>query len=349
MAKNIIFCADGTWNHPGETDNGLPADTNVYKIFKALPQSATQAPHYDDGVGADGTPVDRLLGGAIGAGLFQKIKDGYTIIARSFNDGDSIFLFGFSRGAYTARCLAGMIATCGLPDPAKFTDQATEDAFAAYRAGASRAPLLAALKTKYGDRDIKIALVGVWDTVGALGIPGGLFSGLDATLYGFLDTSLHPNVLSAYHALSIDERRSEFTATLWDGASLAGREVDQLWFAGVHCDVGGGYAETGLSDIALGWMMRKAAAKGLIFDAAVYQRYTTLDPKFTLDQLHVSWNPTWGFPARRQIAAASSIANSVDIRIQQMADYRPPNLPPGFPGAAGGMTIEIVVSAPPSA
>ena len=348
MPKNIVFCADGTWNQPGETDDGLPADTNVYKFFKALQQSATQAPHYDDGVGSDGTPIDKLAGGAIGDGLFQKIRDGYTVIARSYDDGDGIYLIGFSRGAYTARSLAGMIAICGLPAPGKFTDQATEEAFAAYRAGASRKPLLDAFIAKYDARDVKIAMVGVWDTVGALGIPGELFVGLDTKLYGFLDTSLHPDVQAAYHALSIDERRSEFVPTLWTTGSRPGQELDQVWFSGVHADVGGGYAETGLSDISMVWMLGKAVTNGLVFDPAVLNHYATLDPKHALDQLHTSWNVVWSFPTRRTIAAGSTIANSVAIRIQYATDYRPPNLPATFPAAASGMKVEQVIADPPT-
>lgn len=347
MPKNIIFCADGTWNHPGETDDdGLPADTNVYKFFKALTQSATQAPHYDDGVGADGTPIDRLLGGAIGDGLFKKIMDGYTVIARSYADGDGIYVFGFSRGAYTARSLAGMIAICGLPAPGKFTDQTTADAFAAYRAGASRKPLLDKFTADYAARAVKIAMVGVWDTVGSLGIPGDLFDGLNVSLYGFLDTSLHPNVQAAYHAVSLDERRSEFPPTLW--TQSAGQEIEQVWFAGVHCDVGGGYAETGLSDIAMGWMMAKAGENGLVFDPYVFARYTALDPKHALDQIHESWNVAWGFPTRRQIPAGATIANSVAIRMQSLPDYRPLNLPAGFPAARGRLQIEKVIADPPT-
>ena len=214
MAKNIVVCDDGTWNHPDQTDNGMPADTNVYKFYKALLTTATQQPLYDDGVGADGSFFGRLAGGAIGDGLFGKIKDGYTKVAHNYQPGDQIFLFGFSRGAYTARSLAGMIAVCGLPDPNRFTDQTTEDAFAAYRTRTNRQPLLDALQANYGNsiggngnNNVEIAAVGVWDTVGSLGIPGGLFEGFDDQIYGFLDTSLHPDVKAAWHALSIDERR----------------------------------------------------------------------------------------------------------------------------------------------
>jgi uncharacterized protein (DUF2235 family) len=345
MPKSIIFCSDGTWNHPGETENGLPAETNVYKFFKALTQMATQEPHYDDGVGADGTPIDQLLGGAIGDGLFQKIKDGYTTIARSYRDGDEIFIFGFSRGAYTARSLAGLIAVCGMPGPGKFTDQTTLDAFDAYRADSDRASLLQSFVARYDARDVKITAVGVWDTVGALGIPGDLFTGLDEQIYGFLDTKLHPNVQSAFHALSIDERRSEFVATLWDKPA-PGQQIDQVWFPGVHADVGGGYAETGLSDVAMGWMMKNAASRGLIFDPETYSYYTSLEPKHVLDQMHDSWKVTWGFPKSRTIATGSVIANGVGIRIDHLSSYRPANLPPGFAAILGGMTLEDVVAYP---
>jgi uncharacterized protein (DUF2235 family) len=343
VPKNIVFCADGTWNHPGETDDDLPADTNVYKFFKALSQTAAQAPHYDDGVGSDGTPIDQLLGGAIGAGLFRKVIDGYTVIARSYAEGDDIYLFGFSRGAYTARSVAGMIAICGLPAPEKFTDQAISDAFEAYRAGLDRKPLLDRFTVQYDARDVKIAMLGVWDTVGSLGIPGDLFTGLDAKEYGFLDTNLHPDVQAAYQALSIDERRCEFVPTLWT-APNANQELEQIWFSGVHCDVGGGYGETGLSDVAMAWMMLRAKAKGLVFDDAVFEHYSTLDPKHALDQIHESWTLAWGFPTRRQIPAGSTIANSVGIRIKNVSDYRPPNIPSGFPEATGGLQIETVIA-----
>jgi uncharacterized protein (DUF2235 family) len=346
MQKNIVYCADGTWNHPGETEGGLPADTNVYKFYKALRQLATQEPHYDDGVGADGTPIDRLTGGALGQGLFAKIKAGYTTIARSYDDGDGIYLVGFSRGAYTARSLAGMIAICGIPEDGKFTDQATEDAFRAYRAGPARRPLLDAFIAQYGSRDVKIAMVAVWDTVGALGIPGDLFLGLDMAIFGFLDTGLHPDVQAAYHAISIDERRREFVPTLWTSFA-ADQEVDQLWFAGVHADVGGGYAASGLSDVALGWMMGKAAEKGLAFDPAVLATYSPPEAKHSLDAMHDSWSPLWGFPKRRSIPSGAAISNSVVVRLEHLPGYRPPNLPPTFPANPGGFSIEPVVLDPP--
>src|SRR5690348_5886735 len=115
MAKKIVFCADGTWNHPKSPAIVSDCDTNVYKLYKLLAVTATQVPFYDDGVGAGENLLQHLLGGAFGDGLFRKIKDGYTAIAHVYEAGDAIYIFGFSRGAYTARSLAGMITACGLP------------------------------------------------------------------------------------------------------------------------------------------------------------------------------------------------------------------------------------------
>src|SRR5271170_3834318 len=132
MSRRIAFCADGTWDGTGN-------NTNVYKISKAIVQiPGTQYSFYDDGVGSDGTPIEKLLGGAMGLGLFQKIKDGYSTISSVYEDGDELFIFGFSRGAYTARSLAGMIAACGLPTQ-DFTDDMVNTAFDAYRDKLNRA------------------------------------------------------------------------------------------------------------------------------------------------------------------------------------------------------------------
>ena len=330
MSKKIIFCADGTWNHPGDPAQVLPSDTNVYKFFKGLKICPDQLPFYDDGVGSNGQPIDRLLGGALGAGLFQKIKDGYTFLAHAFNPGDEVFLIGFSRGAYTARSLAGMLAACGLPDKSKLSSAAVEDAFAAYRLGAKRQTAVNALEQKYGNQDVSITMVGVWDTVGALGLPGVLFEAFDAVKYGFLDTKLNSKIAAAYQALSIDSRRPEFAPTLWDTpAQTPGgpqQTMEQVWFAGVHCDVGGGYLETGLSDISLAWMTKKAAACGLDFDETFLSKYQAIEEKHSLDALHDSWNPLWGYPKARHIPDGATISKSVAVRIAELQEYRPRNL-----------------------
>jgi len=344
MSKRIVLCTDGTWDNTAN-------DTNVYKVAKALTTSADQVGFYDDGVGSNGTPIEKLVGGAFGAGLFQKIKDGYTQVAHLYEQDDPIFLFGFSRGAYTARSIAGMIAICGLPT-SDFDTNMVETAFQAYRNPDQRDALLAQLNQKYDMYNAKITMVGVWDTVGSLGIPA-IFGGVDNLIYGFLDTTLHPDVLNAYQAVAIDERRAEFPPTLWTSQPVNGQTLEQVWFTGVHSDVGGGYAEdsstgTALSDITLSWIMSKAWALGLETDAEFQAQYSNLAAESALDTVHESWNVLWGFPRSRTVSDNSSIANSVVIRYQNEASYRPGNLkfPGGVPQA--GYTIVPTVSAAPA-
>lgn len=341
MGRRIAFCADGTWE-------SVASNTNVYRISKAICAiPGVQYSFYDDGVGSDGTPIDKLLGGAFGLGLFQKIKDGYSTIASVYEDGDEVFIFGFSRGAYTARSLAGMIANCGLPT--KNPDAHLVDAaFHAYRDKDERAATLATLGA-YGLVDAKLTMVGVWDTVGSLGIPA-VIGGVSPLLCGFLDTGLHPDVLNAYHAVAIDERRAEFPATLWTSAPAPGQCIEQVYFCGVHNDVGGGYDDdagtgTALSDITLSWMMAKAQSLGLTIDPAVAAAYPgPYDKKYALDTKHESWNPLWLFPKVRDVAANATLANSVNIRCQFDGTYKPGNiaLAGNMPGP--GYDIQIVVA-----
>jgi hypothetical protein len=240
-----------------------------------------------------------------------------------------------------------MIAVCGLPT--KNPDaNLVNTAFQAYRNKAERAAILATLGA-YGLVEAKLTMVGVWDTVGALGVPA-LFGGVDPTEYGFLDTSLHPNVLNAFHAVSIDERRQEFPATLWTSQPAPGQTLKQVYFCGVHCDVGGGYADdassgTTLSDITLSSMMGEARALGLVFDRAVAAQFPSpFDEKYSLDAKHESWSPLWLFPRSRAVAENATLANSVNVRCQTDSSYRPGNLSlaGGVPGPA--YAIETVVA-----
>ncbi len=325
--KKIVFCADGTWSHPKSISSVSKTDTNVYKLYKALLTTATQCARYDDGVGADGLPLDRLLGGAFGTGLFNKVKDGYTKIAHDYNNGDEIFLFGFSRGAYTARSIGGMLACCGLPTA--LSQPAIDDAFAAYRMApqsTARTAALAALTTKYGNRPVTITMIGVWDTVGSLGIPS-ILGGVDPVLYGFLDTKLSASIKAAYQALAIDERRRSFPPTLWVADNVPGQIVEQVWFTGCHSSVGGGCPDAGLSDITLKWMLEKSQQQGLEIDPGVLSTYTAIDSATNgLDQIQESWNVLWGIPLVRKISDNSAIANSVSSRLSHLSTYTPANL-----------------------
>jgi uncharacterized protein (DUF2235 family) len=345
MSKRIVFCADGTWD-------SASSRTNVYKLYKSLTTSADQIPLYDDGVGSDGGFIGKLLGGAFGTGLWQKIKDGYTKIAHVYEQDDQVFLFGFSRGAYTARSLAGMIAACGLPTK-DFSDGLVDIAFDAYRDRANRQENLKKL-ANCNMFPASIEMVGVWDTVGSLGIPSAIGQ-IDPVLYGFLDTSLNPKIKNGYHALAMDERRAQFPPTLWSGQPAPGQTLEQVWFTGAHSDVGGGEPDdlpgtTALSDITLGWMMGKAAALGLQFDAPVQKQYACpFNPELALDKFHESWNVLCGFPARRSVDKTASIANSVVLRCEHDSAWRPQNLIFQKGVLATGYQIVNVVSQPAAA
>lgn len=340
MSKRIVFCADGTWDTPA-------TNSNVYRLYKALTLSSDQVTFYDDGVGADATGLSHLLQGAFGQGLFQKIQDGYTKIAHVYEAGDEVYLFGFSRGAYTARSLAGMIANCGLPTGA-FTDDCVTQAFAAYRDPVNRSSILAGLgRCHLGD--VAIRMIGVWDTVGSLGIPA-IFGQVDPKIFGFLDTGLHPDVKNAYQCLAIDEMRAQFPATLWTSTPAPGQTIEQVWFSGCHSDVGGGTplgtgvdAGTRLCDITLGWMAAKAQAQGLTIDPSVAAQFAILPSKYALDAINESWSPKEGPPYIRPIPANASIANSVAVRLQYGQTYAPRNLTLNNGALAEGYALAAVV------
>jgi uncharacterized protein (DUF2235 family) len=322
-------------------------NTNVYRLYKALTVTSDQITFYDDGVGADATGLDRILDGAFGQGILQKIQDGYTKIAHVYEPGDEIFLFGFSRGAYTARSLAGMIAVCGLPTGA-FSDDCVTQAFAAYRDPEKRASILAGL-TGCGLGEATIQMVGVWDTVGSLGIPA-IFGEVDDSEYRFLDTNLHPNIKNAYHCLAIDEKRVQFPATLWNASVTAGQTIEQVWFSGCHGDVGGGTAQGGaadagtrLCDITMGWMAAKAQNLGLTMDPAMAAQYGTMPSKFALDKINETWTPIYGPQHLRPIASDAMVSNSVTVRVKYAQTYTPGNLTLNGSQLGSGYTLVNVV------
>ncbi|GAA1855751.1 hypothetical protein GCM10009836_39880 [Pseudonocardia ailaonensis] len=283
MARWVV-CCDGTWQ-------GVAQDSNVRRLSGAyVPAAGDAAAHYVPGVGTSTwNVVANLRAGLTGAGLDSSILDGYDFLVRSWRPGDEIALFGFSRGAYTARSLAGMIGRVGLvdghgPDGRDLDEAARRDAvrraYRRYRA-IGRTPQddtwHAGLTLGYtpGDPDIPVRLVGVWDTVGALGIPtylGVPDLGHSRERYEFLDVALNPHIPFARHAVSLDERRGPFRPTLWSPPA-AGQDMVQAWFPGDHCDVGGGNPSTQLSDVALEWMAEQAAVAGLRFDLALVEGF----------------------------------------------------------------------------
>jgi uncharacterized protein (DUF2235 family) len=323
MPKNIAFFADGTWDEPC-------SNSNVVQLYNATANiPGVQLTNYDSGVGTDGNQISDLLGGAMGDGLFDKIKQGYSCIAAQFLQGDSIYIFGFSRGAYTARSLAGMIAICGLPTVNQNDSKCLDMAFEAYRNVAQRPMLLDTLNEAYQMNCPGIQLLGVWDTVGSLGIPA-IFGGIDVCQYGFLDTGLHPDVANAVQALSIDEQRLQFQPTLWTSAPAPGQSLTQVWFTGVHCDVGGGYTPDpggfALSNITLQWMATHAQKCGLQFKPGAFP--PPPQPADSLATLHNSLTGLYRLtPHPRNIVAGSSLFDSVQLRAAtSTAKYAPANL-----------------------
>lgn len=276
--KKIIVCCDGTWNTENDTDHGRPIPTNVAKVARSiLPRDANgnaQVVTYIDGVGTQFGFFFR--GGALGRGLFRNVLEAYRAICFQFEHGDQIYLFGFSRGAFTVRSLAGLIRNSGILHNG--TPELEEAAIALYRDYSPETSPDGHVSV--GFRHVHsysagIHFMGVWDTVGSLGIPGmdgrfRIFKGLD---WQFHDTKLSRTVRNAYHALAIHERRTEFVPSIWEQHPEApGDQVsEQVWFSGAHADVGGGYfaEEAGLSDIALKWMIEKAELCGLEFDHTV--------------------------------------------------------------------------------
>lgn len=267
--KRIVVCADGTWNDP---EDEIP--TNVLRVARAIkPEDASgtqQVVFYDWGVGSY---YAKTRGGVSGLGMMKNIQDGYRFIVQNYDPGDEIFLFGYSRGAYTARALAGMLNKCGILQRSKAA--LIPDAFNFYKRKSAK-PSSATAKawrrkhTVGGAGRGPVKFLGVWDTVGALGIPTRVLAFVEEKDL-FYDPILGSNVDCARHAVAIDEKRSDFEPTLWTPDQA--KDVKQVWFAGVHGDIGGGAkAKQGkfLSEIALVWLAREAAAEGLAFEPHIH-------------------------------------------------------------------------------
>lgn len=334
---NIVICADGTWSRP-EEDLAKDFPTNVLKLARAIQPSGKsraagssevfhQHVFYDWGLGSY---HNALAGGITGAGIHKNILDCYRYLVQNISPKDKIFLFGFSRGAYTVRAVSGLIYNCGIvkrpdarliseawriyksPSKACHPDGATATMFREQHALSSRA----------------VHFVGVWDTVGALGLPFGVLGLLDAK-DEFYDTKMGANVSFARHAMAIDETREDFIPTLW--TPRPGVDVKQVWFAGVHSDVGGSYGPdhngNEAADVSLQWMMEEAQSAGLQVEPHLKQRLSD----GANAKLHNSRRHIFRFkrPLDRELAIdgiPTLIHPSVKARYEADAHYRPPKL-----------------------
>lgn len=277
--KRLIICADGTWNEAERRDKktGRAHPTNVLKVARAiLPRAGDgvhQVVYYHEGVGTDGG-LDTFTGGAFGSGMSRNVRALYRFIIYNYEPGDELYFFGFSRGAFTVRTLAGFMGKVGLLE--KDDEYYTAEIYDLYQSSATSD----SDRWRHAFRNIRdhrpcppIHFIGVWDTVGALGAPGALGQLLNRDKYKFHDIGLHAAIENAFHAIAIDEQRKPFAPSLWTRPSDWRGHLEQVWFAGVHSNVGGSYSPDGLANEALHWMVEKAEGLGLEFDTKFLAHY----------------------------------------------------------------------------
>lgn len=348
--KNIILCCDGTSNDFGDNNS------NVVKLYSVLKKDQkTQLTFYDPGVGTPSTydafnPITRKLqrglGNGFGYGLTENIKEAYLYIMDKYEEGDKIFLFGFSRGAYTVRAIAGLINVCGLLPPSN--QNLVAEALRVYHLPRNKKSekIQDSFKETFS-RPCQIHFLGLWDTVKSVGWVYNPVS--------LKSTANNPIVKNVRHAISIDEKRAFFRQNLWGWKNR--ETVKQVWFAGVHSDVGGSYPreKSGLSNIALEWMLVEAQELGLVIDDIDKARKIVQDiPNPHLADQNKSLTPAWYFAEawpklvkvrkgkgehkryvsrmyfnlgkRRIIYNKSIIHESVLMRLKERSDYRPANL-----------------------
>jgi uncharacterized protein (DUF2235 family) len=353
MAKKLVLCCDGT-NNQFEAYH-----TNVVRTYKVCTHQPGQLIYYDPGVGTLPEPwsrtkldkrLDMLRGLAYGEGFLDNISDAYRFLMLNYEAGDLIYLFGFSRGAFTARAVAALLHSVGLlpRGPDNLLPYALNYWQLDFPGGDPA--VSAEFKATLG-RTCPVHFIGVWDTVGSVG-----YINMFRT---FPHTAKNPEVTHVRHAVSIDERRSTFRQNIME-ADPIGQDIKNVYFAGVHSDVGGGYApsESGLAKIAFGWMMREAASCGLEVDEAALEREINQGaPPDVSAPAHKSLHGGWWLgevlPIRRfswadkkkhwhwfngafnqprdiiRVAKMPSVLlhQSVIDRIKAMADYRPENIP----------------------
>lgn len=365
MSKNIIVCCDGTGNEYGDSL------TNVFKLYSFCEKrTARQIALYDPGIGTFSAPgaltkpvkvVSKTLGQAFGYGLTKNISDAYRYLMYNYEDGDDVYIFGFSRGAYTARAVAAFLYKCGLLNP--YNDNLLNYALKIFKYDMRR-EIYKGFKHEFS-RECRVHFLGVWDTVKSV---GWVYDPLTLQY-----TANNPIVDIARHAISIDERRCQFRQN--HIGNKYKKDVKEVWFSGVHSDVGGSYPEeeSGLSQIALKWMTDEAMKAGLLVDGERYARVlphdasvganpvSEKDDEFAIyhapldhnGPIHKSLNGVWWAAEYspnmykdpddnwkrklkiprgewRVIPEGAVFHSSVEQRMQDDPSYKPPNLPKSY-------------------
>jgi uncharacterized protein (DUF2235 family) len=360
IKKRLVVCLDGTWNTVND-------NTNVWRLKSLVAPVGSddlrQTVYYHKGVGTSFGSYIR--GGMLGYGLDDEIIWAYEWLIDNYNAGDELFIFGFSRGAYTARSLSGFIAKCGLL--ASGAPLSVNQLYARYR----RASAVKTIRTLFDEQQadktalsleeqwmlkysqaIDIDFLGVWDTVGALGLPFGDLPILGKQDMQFLNTGIRISNKFAFHAVAIDEHRKVFSPTLWTvdypkaappphhHRTLA--QVEQRWFIGAHANVGGGCENDLLAQRPLKWMMDKAAAVGLAFRHDIDVETPALPPTISDSYSEFAYGAyrLVADPYFRPIGTAPIESSATEMRenINETIDasvfdrwgadqtYRPPNL-----------------------
>jgi uncharacterized protein (DUF2235 family) len=356
--KRLALFLDGTWNTVDD-------NTNVWRL-KCLcaardAEDVNQLVYYDAGLGTQFG--EKIRGGVFGSGLGKNLKDAYEWLIDKYNPGDDIFIFGFSRGAYTARSLAGFVAKCGLLRSgaplsinqlyARYTRETEPTIWELPDKAASDLTFEERWMLKYSQR-IPIKFIAVWDTVGALGVPLFSIQGISRSTFGFLHTGLRTSIEHAFHALAIDEHRKSFLPTLWtknihkgpDAATAPPRplaKTEQRWLVGAHANVGGGYPNDALAQVPLGWVMCKAALHGLAFrdDLAIDDEVLTapIADSFSAFMKGVYpvikfgrryYRPIGAPPIETEEKTTHNINETIDVSVfdrwREVPNYRPKNL-----------------------
>ncbi len=282
MGRNLVVCCDGTGNIWGGG-----GDTNVVLLIQALHKDANQLVFYDPGVGsATNLPsispwerikvlAARLWGLAFGQGIYENILQAYAFLVQHYRTGDQIYVFGFSRGAFTARCVAGMVnlfgvIRCGgeamLPSMVRLYFSAPGQANGA---GMSRQDLANELRSNFcvEGADARVHFIGVWDTVESVG-------GLRSKSITSAATVKGKAFDHVRQALALDELRAPYKPRVYDEANFDTgiQSLQQRWYPGAHCDVGGSYPQRGLSNATLRWMLEQAQDKGLALHSTALER-----------------------------------------------------------------------------
>lgn len=334
MIRNVVLI-DGTWNDEASQTNVSKISHQAEVLTKIIPpqgdDGVVQQVYYHDGVGVAGGPVERFLGGAIGIGLKQIVNDAYDWVVDNYQPDQELYIFGFSRGAYAARALAGLIGASGIQrekDPKRF-EVSWKNYRMRGREGEERSSAGGRIRTQSYRRIVdagemhhhnRIECVGVWDTVGSYGVPAGFGFESLARFWalwqlGFHDTSFGKHINHGLHAVGVDERRRPFTPTFWSAPNgePPPRNVEQTWFSGVHCNIGGGYPQDSrLSDLTLLWLIaRVRKLTRLAFDTA--QIRARLNPHVDGEVFDSSkgWPISSVFPYQRPMFASGALAKGI--------------------------------------